>query len=340
MNRSSDTHLYTRSAVGWSFAEIFALLAGILAFLSNSAVLIMFFQSRQLRTQPFNVYLMWLMSINIVFALVQTPFTIIQLYYVDWCLNVPYTAVYLYVGRFLPAAAMNTHLMVTCNRIWAMTFPFSYLRFHSIKCAVLLCSCVWLYVNCVVFPAYVTDVQSFTDSYGKRGCREEFSNVPIQVIVFMLPVLAILGAYPLIFYKQRKRMVTVRHLEVTTVAGFNQRSPNLGIDVSAPGKAAGIFDKEVLARSTPIQNISKKLESKRSASYSFKILTAMTCCVVVCWGPFLVLRLVTAVTLVFHLRLQAILMGFRTIQPVLDPVLFTFVVRGVPSSVTRMFHRE
>lgn len=141
----------------WGFLAICVSIIFIMVIILNSLTLFLFIKNRRLRS-PFSTYLMCLLGLNILYAVLQNPLDIMNNLYPYWPANFQWCSVYIYALYILQAATMHIHLLITCNRAWAVTFPISHRRLHSHKWhPVLCCSIAWLYVHTILLPGFIGD---------------------------------------------------------------------------------------------------------------------------------------------------------------------------------------
>lgn len=121
----------------WSVIPIFNLTFMFVNILLNGVVLCRFIKYRHLRT-PFAIYLMNLLFTDLSMSFVQTPIKIVAHVYSSWTILNPATCtINLYGGAVIGGGIMMSHVLITANRVWAMTWPISYRARHTRKMAVL-----------------------------------------------------------------------------------------------------------------------------------------------------------------------------------------------------------
>lgn len=154
---SNFSYSATVTTANWGFLAIFMTFIFVVVIILNSLVLFFFIKDPRLKTS-FSTYLICLLSLNILYAVIQNPLDIINDLYSYWLAGFRLCSLYIYALYFLQAASMHIHLLITCNRAWAVTFPLSHRRVHSHKWgAIILCICAWLYVHLLLLPGYTED---------------------------------------------------------------------------------------------------------------------------------------------------------------------------------------
>lgn len=110
----------------WNFPAVYTAVCFILVVIFNGSVLVAILSNHDLRTRPFSMYLMFLMTYNISFVALQNPLQIINDIYPTWWPSAGSCRLYHYSQSVLSSCAMNTHALIAINRLWAITFPWSY----------------------------------------------------------------------------------------------------------------------------------------------------------------------------------------------------------------------
>lgn len=202
----------------WGFSSGSSLVICILSIFLNGLTLFVFLKDHALRVQPFNVYLIFLLICNLFLAIVQNPIEILNHRYPFWWMGHGGCVVYVYMNSFIGPAGMHAHVLISASRLWAMTFPHSYRRFHTRKMALFLCVCMFIYVHVVHLPDYIPQMINLKHPLKTYGCLSQYSvNISVQFLFYVCPILVIMTSYPIILHKhwQRRRMRDLRVLPVT-----------------------------------------------------------------------------------------------------------------------------
>lgn len=112
--------------VVWNYTAKYIIVICTLVVLLNGSVLLSILTTPDLRTRPFNIYLLCLMTFNICYAATENPLAIINNIYPTWWLGADWCRLYCYAETLISAGAMHTHALIATNRVWAVTFPLSY----------------------------------------------------------------------------------------------------------------------------------------------------------------------------------------------------------------------
>ena len=198
------------------------------------------------------------------------------------------------------------HVLITINRIWAVTFPFHYSRRHTFKVAVLLCvsSVIVIHVG-----GLVTTVGLISSAVCRQG---EFSSLQIiRVLQYgelgftVLCGVSIVVSYPVLCYKYRFYMAKRKKFSKTAVLAY------------------------------PISTVSAVQErsqhSHDSGQHAFVFLTAVTFIVFVTWVPLDICALYAGRNATDLSRYMGT--TFSALQELLDPVFFVLALREVRTAV-------
>lgn len=192
----------------WGFLAIFQTICSIGAIITNGWVLFRFVRVPDLRT-AFNVYLISLLSGNLLYALSESVLDIYNRLYKTWNLSAHWCGFYLYGLWAWQAFILQMHVAITVNRIWAMFWPVSYRNGHSRKVSICFCTAIFVYAHVFVIPFVVIDELLYRLPPSLYGCfinsdQQWTYAVVLQFVVYDLAFAVIVGAYPFLWYKNRK----------------------------------------------------------------------------------------------------------------------------------------
>ncbi|XP_055349771.1 uncharacterized protein LOC129596497 [Paramacrobiotus metropolitanus] len=224
-------------------------------------MVIAFIVYRELRTS-FTIYLLFLFCANIIYAVGQYPLEVIrQGFPGGYWLPHSVCCLHMYLNYAFAPVAMHMHVLITLNRLWATTFPLSYKQVYSKKVAASLCVLMAVYVQLLCLPLVVLDFLYYHLPEREYGCivnteAQVVYSAVVAIVSTDVPVVVVLGAYPLLWYKEKQRRKTRLGMkaEMTT-------KTNLG----------GPADANTFRRKAP------------STSRPFVILTLLTFSVTICW---------------------------------------------------------
>ncbi|GAV09623.1 hypothetical protein RvY_19127 [Ramazzottius varieornatus] len=112
----------------WTATPVCFLLIMVILTTLNGTLLYVFARNQNLRT-TFNVYVVSVLLANLVETLVQMPLNLAH--YLHW-LSVTACPFYIYSAA-VQAVVVCSHTLITLNRVWAVTAPVSYRKYHRMK---------------------------------------------------------------------------------------------------------------------------------------------------------------------------------------------------------------
>lgn len=141
----------------WDFPTIFIFIFCTTVVL-NVTVLVILCKDNMTLNRPFSVYQIFLLSLNLVYAIVQNPLDILNSIFPVWWLGSPACSTYLYATYVIAACVIHSHVLITLNRLWAVAFPIHYRHHHSRIVAVGLCMGTLIYVHICMAPGWLMDM--------------------------------------------------------------------------------------------------------------------------------------------------------------------------------------
>lgn len=311
---NSNATIVTTISPHWTFSSIWTLMLCVFVTIFDSIALYAFLKDRRLRTEPFNVYLMFLLISNIIYAVLQNPLDIINSLYFTWWLGSKWCIVYLYSTHFLSAIQMLSHVLISASRVWAMTFPISYHRYHSHTLAICLCGCVFIYAHAIQLPEFVHSVQKFREPLEIHGCQTQYINsAAIQFAIYAFADVFMLLAYPFVCYKRHQR----RRVRGNSVCAT--------------------FDAKIAMETSVQPNVGVTRKRDAKENYGFLVLSLLTASVFVCWTPATVLFLIETYLPGRYSQYFSILLPIFSTQPLLDPFLFAAALSELRRAVREAF---
>lgn len=295
------------------YAAIFLALFG---FICNLSILIMFGRHKNLRT-PFTIYLIFLLSFNLILTVTRRPLKMFKIFYDIWPLGKFMCTVYNYTNWTITGCVMNSHALITINRIWALGFPLSYRNYHSWKLATVLCLCMVLFVHLLTLPLIISDTINFRQVARLKQCDFNQSAQQglvdaVNVVIYLFPVLIIVGAYPFLWVKSRRRQA------MRTV------QPPIQPSMVSPNNGDTHFDSGVAV----LEPRKKNLRAKSSQT-SFLVLTAMTTSTLLCWAPATIKDFLQEHAGMGKSVLSTVVPVLIDLEVALDPILFALTMKDL-----------
>ncbi|XP_055332282.1 histamine H1 receptor-like [Paramacrobiotus metropolitanus] len=314
MNNSTAADI-TKS---WTFVPIMDTLILVAALLFNGGLLILFIVNRNLHT-PFSVYLFNLILMTFIYIATQGPINILYSLYSKWWMGDALCTFLFYTIFPSSVATVHAHLLITVNRLWAITRPVSYKKYHNTAVAIRLCICMFLY--CHVLPLYgvVMDGLYYKIPTSTGQCLINMSALwawatATELLNYNFPIIFMVGCNAFLLYRRKKRF---NARITTTTANTNTKTMS-----SHP---------ENNSSNMPTMDMKKPpKEPKRT----LVLLVCLTLSVVICWTPgvsFFTIQLVFNVELPY-VWLQIGAMMFSA-QSVVDPIVLALSFKDVRETI-------
>ena len=278
---------------------------------------------------PFAIYIINLFIANLLQLTVHYPLEILHELYSTWWMGPSLCTLYLYSTWMIQAAMCNAHSMIALNRLWAITFPYSYRRKHTKRLAISICVAVWLYLQACLLPGILIntryyDVPMETSECEVKTTKQRTWSCIVQAIAFDLPTLVVFSVYPIVCARLclRWRQRKVKQ-EVISVALEHMSRPsvvirNHQVNSKMTGREAG-------------------RGNKRSDSHGFLVLTLMTFCVLACYTP---LQLAYTIGIYFETSIPGLYRPAAVLYElitVVDPILFVLALSDLRTAFRRTY---
>ncbi|OWA52940.1 hypothetical protein BV898_17382 [Hypsibius exemplaris] len=338
---SNNSYVELINGPNWDFMAAFYIITIILAVSTNATVLGAFLCRQSLRT-PFNLYLINLLSANILRVVLETTPELLNHLYSGWWLGDGYCSVLVFGLYFTDAGVQNCHILIAINRIWAVCWPYSYRTTHTRRVALLMCLAGWAEVCAMVLPGFILDTVYYRADPVKNGCSLNIAaqwtwSVVVQFLLYNMGLEAMWVAYPIIWYKRRQTQKIVP-ATVQTVHSLTNGRKNSSREGDQQGRAVIINDNSDDVGESMQENRtagSGTVPSRRKkSSKAFNILTLLTISVTVCWTPVHVIY-----TLLLWLpfdRIGSLLLNIAVVlvslQTLIDPILFVCTLPDLRNS--------
>ncbi|XP_055349949.1 uncharacterized protein LOC129596639 [Paramacrobiotus metropolitanus] len=178
ITNNANTGTVSSTAV-WNYALITRMTLFILQVSFNTFMLLFLVLQKSLRT-GFSVYLIGLLAANIFYAFGQFPVEIVQPLFGGWWMSRAVCSYYIYHVWVFVSVSMHMHVLITVNRLWALTFPLSYRNRHTTKLACLLSVGMVAYVHIVCLPLFLLDELYYRlPPEGEAGCQLNTDKQPL-----------------------------------------------------------------------------------------------------------------------------------------------------------------
>ncbi|XP_055340347.1 chemerin-like receptor 1 [Paramacrobiotus metropolitanus] len=289
----------------WGIIEIFNTLTAITGGLLNTAVLITLVTNRASFT-PFTIYLINLLIANFIETACAKLLNAL-LAVSPQCRTHSVCDFYLFTSYLAMAGMINSHLIISFNRLWAVIFPHHYKIHHSKVMAVAICGVMWIYIFATVMPQLIRDSLYFREAYTVHGrCKLNNDAQPVLylatlLIVYIIPEVVILLTFPVIWHK-RQRHRKVLHMTLST-------QPTTVASEVTGGRTTG----------------NNRAESSRAQKKSMQVLVILMVSMVICWTPVMGATLVACFMDFKNRNYFNVATCLFAVEAVTDPILFGLV---------------
>ncbi|XP_055340348.1 G-protein coupled receptor 183-like [Paramacrobiotus metropolitanus] len=305
VNNSSLLIPFASVPLQWGIVEIFNMLTAITGGFLNTAVLITFVTHRAFFT-PFTIYLINLLIANFIETACAKLFNVL-FSVCPQCRTHSACDFYLFTSYLAMAGMINSHLIISFNRLWAVVFPHHYKMHHSKVVAGGICVVMWMYIFATVMPQSILDSVSFRIPFAKYGrCMLNSDAQPVLCLatlltVYIIPEVIILLTFPVIWHKRQ------RHRKVLQMK-LSKQSTNIASDITG-GRTTG--------------NI--RAESSRAQKKSMQVLVVLMVSMVVCWATVMGTTLVACFMDFKNRNYFNVATCLFAVEAVTDPILFGLV---------------
>ena len=319
----------------WTATPRCALAALFTSLLLNSFALFLFLRHRHLRTS-FNVYLINLLSSNLLYTVFSDPFVVMTIVsHGQWRLGPTACSFHLYTGWIFQAALAHGHMLISLNRLWAVAWPISYWNHHSKRMAVCTVVATWAYLLAFLLPGLVEDSQlsnRSTWTWGNDQCWVEVERqvqweIAEQTVVYDLPILVVVLAYPVICVKTAAGMTRKRKVLASAVL------PRVGQALPRTVEAFTAETPPRTFRNPPSRGL------YGSQAQSLRLVSLMTFCVALCYLPEQLLFTFAIWTDRYWEAWNGVSRVLYMFATVLDPVFLILSTGELRRIVTNLFSR-
>ncbi|XP_055327566.1 5-hydroxytryptamine receptor 1B-like [Paramacrobiotus metropolitanus] len=280
-NTSSFSFLYALSpAPNWTIIIGLKAFIGVASFILNGAILLLHIL-RPTLINPFTIYLLFLFTANVCFLMIIAPLgTISNLYGGEWFWGHPVCVFYIYAQRIVTVIHVMSHLLISFNRLWAVTYPISYRERHTKRTAVLIYLGMLGYVHIISLPPFLVETIRYQRSDADKGCHHiampAWSRAQ-TIIHRLMPLSLVISIYVFLivkrWQKKRRSAVCVGAVEELPVASGNTTGT---VGQTNTGKHE---ESRMTSSGKPIGSGGQRQVRP------FVILTITTISVVTCWLP-------------------------------------------------------
>ncbi|GAV06249.1 hypothetical protein RvY_16269 [Ramazzottius varieornatus] len=321
-------------SASWSAVPVCFLIIMLLSTVLNGVVLYVIARDSHLKT-AFNVYIVNLLLTNLVQTFIQMPLNIANYLRSYWWLGSTACTVFIY-GLSIQAVMVCSHLLITMNRIWAVTSPVTYRNYHKKRLSIGLCVFIWIYVHAFFLPGLIADALYYRMPT-EYGCfinpmAQLASTTAMEWCLFKIPVLLIICSYPYIAYKSLKARNTVSNQANATSLTVGRLRRATNDPTGAPAESS----KQVSETAPDVQ----RKKGRRNRRGGFVLLTLMTLTMMVFWTPSLVYYTVISYMRVNWPVVEQAANILLLLETIADPICFTLALRRLREAVLRTLRRR
>lgn len=289
LNTSTSNTTCDELSGSWTLFPIVSLFSLVIGATLNLAVLSAFARYSSLRNS-FGVYLINILVIDLTIAVIYSPLTLLEQYFPTWTFGYPACVFRWYLAWVFENIIIIAHLLIVLNRVWAVTFPFSYRTRHNTKLALLLCASSWAILNILYIPTAIATtviVPAAVGNFTVQQCTLDTTAIgawsPVsQLLLHDIPVLIVILSYPLVCYRS---FFADRKPRIAPEAGTYRSTRIQRRDtplVSGEGPTVDPENPSAKAKDKRVRLCGRIIQGSRTG---FVTLTLMTLSVVVCLTP-------------------------------------------------------
>ncbi|XP_055344681.1 5-hydroxytryptamine receptor 1B-like [Paramacrobiotus metropolitanus] len=296
MNASSNTTARFQPPntiyIGWLY-----LFLNVFSYISNIFFITLYCKSPQLHT-PFSVYVLTLAITDLVKSCTSNFSQISNFMEIPWILGEGFCNLCLYLTQALAGFVLHVHVLISCNRFWAVTFPNSYRLYHTTKFAAGVVLLTAVYINAWSLPGVIVFDQRSRAPYNARFCVY-FPSGPNQQLyagittafVHWVPQCIVLLLYPFIAYKVLKVVRKKVHAQSWSRQGTGASRRSDAMELS---KSLAKEDQPTGSATKTYESGSEKFSASRgpvpkrmlkSEGRHFLMLTILFLSVTISWTP-------------------------------------------------------
>ncbi|XP_055332281.1 histamine H1 receptor-like [Paramacrobiotus metropolitanus] len=242
-----------------------------------------------------------------IYIATQGPINILYSLYSRWWMGDALCTFLFYTIYTSSAAIVHAHLLITINRLWAITQPVSYKKYHNTAIAVTLCVFMLLYFHVQPLYGVVMDGVSHRMPTSTGQCLINMEaqwawGTATELVNFTFPIIFMVGCNVFLLYR-RKRRFNAR----ITITTYNTNTKTMSSHT------------EHNSSNMPVVGTKKPpKEPKRT----LVLLVCLTLSVVICWTPGVSLF---TITLLFNVKLPYLWLQIGgmmfSAQSVVDPII-------------------
>ncbi|XP_055342575.1 alpha-2Da adrenergic receptor-like [Paramacrobiotus metropolitanus] len=305
----------------WRSNAVAALIMFILALITNTVGLLLFAVKFGIAANSFNIYIISLLTANILYPGLGSVLDVINDLFSVWFLGWSWCTVYLYIGWTIPTVQIFMHLVITVNRGCAAAFPIRYRQYHSQRVAVALSAGAWLAGHTLVLPGIILDATYYRLSTDEtvKICHLDASVtigqktwMMINLFTACAALFIIVAMFPYFLYVKHRSRKKVHH-NLSTISRISRTHDPPSAYPAA--QATRLSDNETFQ------------EGYRKSNKSIVLLTTLTTSLFLFWTPSVVFFALVPFQDEYNDVVGNVCTILLNCQHVLDPILFALALR-------------
>lgn len=204
----------------------------------------------------------------------------------------------------------------------------TFMQHYTQDCAIGFCGGMIAYSHLVHLLTFIPKMANLKLPMELYGCRNQyFPNTP--QVTYMSSLAIVLTAYPLIVYMRQKRI----HSKSKVGSKVGHTNPTLG------KTTRNMPSEETDPTGEIVSEIASKANKQKihRSTQSFIVSTLMTCSILIFWAPVVILPSIQRFMPSPYPLLHQDAMTLLAVQPAIDPILFTIVMKDLRSRFLSMF---
>lgn len=181
----------------------------------NGLIVIVYFKDSSLRNS-FNAYVANLSCAEVLLSVTGMPANFLRGLYGHWPLDFSSCTFFLYCNNIFGSGIRYGHVLITFNRLWAVTFPVHYRKYNRMPVTHGIIVATWVYLNVLHLPVVIpgriwpkpNDTQCMVNTEFQKNAA-----LTQEVLGFTLTEILMIVGSAFILYKlqTRKRVGTDSH---------------------------------------------------------------------------------------------------------------------------------
>ncbi|XP_055344063.1 prostaglandin E2 receptor EP4 subtype-like [Paramacrobiotus metropolitanus] len=305
--------------LGWTPLLLASTTISCASFTCNAIMLLLQFLPQTLVTS-FTIYLIAISIGNILWLVGVRPLAVYSSITGVWPGGHGVCATYTYFQFVISQIPVLIHVLISLNRLWAVSYPASYRQFHHKKMAVLLCLATVAYVHVVHFTMFLLEFFHYSPAVKPSGCQPGAGGIlnwrRVDIIIHrIIPLFLVLGIYIYIIFKRWMK----KHEQQAVNPASSQ---NATASTKAAGEAGGVERLAGIMQAGRRRSLIKRRQVK-----PFIILTATSITVFICWVPSDVYWALTYLNFRLPYWVFNITSTLYSLQMFFDPIMWLISLR-------------